>query len=138
MEIDSREPFKIKVHALKTGDISFECPLGKVIMERKTPEDFLASLQDKDPNGANRLERELLALKEKADIPILLIEGKFTLANIRGFKMLAIRNMLFAIKLNGIIVEFCDDAIKRATELYSYLNKKKHYFLRKGVLTKKE
>jgi len=131
MEIDSREPFKIKVHALKTGDISFECPLGKVIMERKTPEDFLASLQDKSPNGSNRLERELLALKEKADIPILLIEGKFTLENIRGFRMLSIRNMLFAIKLKGIIVEFCDDAVQRAIELYNYLQKRKHKFLEK-------
>ena len=63
-------------------------------IERKTQEDFLASIVDK------RLIKQLIDLKEQFSMPLLIIEGEENMYMLRHFHPNAIRGMLIAIALD--------------------------------------
>lgn len=91
--------FDVEVKALILADFVLktkdsEGNLQTVGIERKTQEDFLASIVDK------RLVKQLMDLKEQFSMPLLIIEGDANVYMLRQFHPNAIRGMLIAIALD--------------------------------------
>jgi Fanconi anemia group M protein len=63
-------------------------------IERKTQMDFINSMIEK------KITKQLIALKENFDIPILIIEGSYNLYTIRNFHPNSIRGMLSSIAID--------------------------------------
>lgn len=122
--IDSREPSWIQglsfgnadkfVMQLETGDIDLVTTLGhRLVIERKTPDDFLGSLKDE------RLMIQVARLSElrnETTWPYLVITGKFdhdqngrviTDRGVTGWNYDAVQGALLSIQETGVFVLFC-------------------------------
>ncbi len=115
--IDSREPVDVKILFLESGDVRMTVN-GKVVkIERKTWYDLENSLHD------GRLAIQLNQLKADCWLSMLIITGYPPKDDI--FR----RNLLFSIKLTGVLVETLFDAgiyRERVTEIYNYLKTDQH------------
>jgi len=155
--IDSREPKERKerfqqegfeVKALSAGDFLLSAFDGKKVgIEYKEDEDLINSLAIDRGKRTSRLERELLALKEQVDYPILLLGGIY-LPTKRGYLQIldyarrgrartftSVQNLLLSIELSGIIVvplpvPSLNQLVRSVLAIENYFQKPVHAFLR--------
>jgi ERCC4-related helicase/ERCC4-type nuclease len=100
---------EVEVRTLPVADYVLS---DKVAIERKTAEDFLSTLIDRDPFG------QIRALADSYENPILIIEGK-DLYTGRNIHQNAIRGMLASIVVDfNVPILFSDNAEDTAAMLY--------------------
>jgi ERCC4-type nuclease len=115
--VDSREPVDIKVQFLESGDVRMVVDNKIVKIERKTWYDLKNSLYD------GRLAIQCNQLKADCWLSMMIITGYPPKDDL--FK----HNLLFSIKLTGVLVETLFDASKfkdRVIEIYEYLKANQH------------
>lgn len=115
--VDSREPLDFKIQFMESGDYKLVIDDKIVKIERKTWCDLINSLHD------GRLAIQCNQLKADCYLPILIITGYPPQDDTTR------RNLLFSIKLTGILVETLFNASQfksRVLEIYEYLKSEQH------------